>query len=84
MEDLMLSARIDENTTLRVSPIAPQTYLECLDEDTLGGDRGYFVLLSRKNTSQKSPEILAKALNFDAAETLFDLIVRGGRSLAAA
>jgi hypothetical protein len=75
MEDLMLSARLDENTTLRVSPIAPQTYLECIDEDTLGGDQGYFVLLSRKNTNQKSPEILAKAPSFDAAEALFDLIV---------
>jgi hypothetical protein len=84
MEDLMLSARIDENTTLRVSPIAPQTYLECIDEDTLGGDRGYFVLLSRKNTNQKSPEILAKAPNFDAAEALFDLIVGNSKALAAA
>lgn len=78
----MLSARIDENTTVRISPIAPQTYLECIEEDTLGGDRGYFLLLSRNDTKQKSPEILAKAPNFDAAEALFDLIVGRGRAFA--
>ena len=75
MDDLMLSARIDDETTLRVSPIAPQTFAECVDEDTIGGASGYFVLLSRKSASRQSTEILAKAPNFEAAEALFDILV---------
>lgn len=77
MEDLMLSAKIDEHTTLRVSPIAPETYQECVDGDTLGGRDGYFVLLSRKGAGQSLTEVLAKAANFDSAEALFDMIIRG-------
>lgn len=82
MEDLMLSAKIDEHTTLRVSPIAPETYQECIDEDTLGGGDGYFVLLSRKGSNQTFPEILAKAKNFESAEALFNMIVRSSQTQA--
>lgn len=75
----MLSAKIDEHTTLKVSPIAPETYQECVEGDTLGGRDGYFVLLSRKGAGQT---LLAKAANFDSAEALFDMIIRGTRAQA--
>lgn len=74
MEDLVLSARIDEYTILRVSPIAPETYREGMEEDTLGGGDGYFVILSRSGPLRSSPEILAKAKNFESAEALFNII----------
>lgn len=76
MEDLILSAKLDEHTTLRVSPIAPETFLECVGDDTLGSGDGYFVLLSRKSPVHSAPEVLAKARDFDSAETLFNMIVR--------
>lgn len=82
MEDLVLSAKIDEHTTLKVSPIAPETYQECVDDDTLGGGDGYFVLLSRKGAVQSLPEILAKAKNFDSAEALFNMIIRSSQAQA--
>lgn len=75
MDDLVLSAQIDGETTLRVSPIAPETFSECLEEDTVGGNTGYFVLLSRRGANRLSTEILAKAPDFNAAETLFDIII---------
>ncbi|MEM9086808.1 MAG: hypothetical protein AAGB23_12860 [Pseudomonadota bacterium] len=74
MDDLVLSAEIDSETTLRVSPIAPETFSEYIEEDTVGGNAGYFVLLSRRGANQQTTEILAKAPDFNAAETLFDII----------
>lgn len=84
MDDLMLSAMIDENTTLRVSPIAPETYQECVDEDTLGGGDGYFLLLTRRSAGASHLEVLAKAKSFDSAEALFNMIVRGSQTQAIA
>lgn len=80
MEDLILSAKIDEFTTLKISPIAPETYLNSGATASLGNSDGYFVLLSRKNENYAAPEVLAKAASFDAAEELFDMIVRGARN----
>lgn len=84
MEDLVLSAKIDEHTTLRVSPIAPETYLEGVEDDSLGGGDGYFVILSRKSAVHSSPEILAKAKNFESAEALFNMIMVGRKAQALA
>jgi hypothetical protein len=82
MEDMVLKAKLDDTTTVYVSPIAPETYAEYVDGDVLGGDAGYFLLRSLVQGNSERFEILAKAPSFDAASDLFDLIVgrRGGHS----
>ncbi|MEL6592597.1 MAG: hypothetical protein AAFQ68_21040 [Bacteroidota bacterium] len=79
MDDLMLEARLDEFTTLKVAPVDSETYAELVEDDTLGGSGGYFVV--RSSTSENRPrfEILAKAASFDAAGTIFDMIVGSAR-----
>lgn len=79
MEDIVLSANLDDRTTLYVSPLNRQTYDDYLETDNLGGDRGYFVLRSSRVGNTERFEILAKAATFDAAGDLFDLIVGSGR-----
>ena len=81
MEDIVLTAAIDSETTLYISPISPETYEEHFERDTLGGGNGYFVMRSRKSGSLDTLEILAKAPSLEAAGDLFDLIV-GRRAIA--
>lgn len=75
MDDMVLKARLDDTTTVYVSPIAPETYAEYVNDDVLGGDAGYFLLRSLTQGSSERLEVLAKATSFDAASDLFDLIV---------
>ena len=75
MEDVILRAAIDSETTLYVAPISPETYEEHFERDTLGGGNGYFVMRSRKSGLRETLEILAKASSVEAASDLFDLIV---------
>jgi hypothetical protein len=75
MDDVILRAAIDSETTLYVSPISPETYEEHFEQDTLGGGNGYFVMRSRKSGMFETLDILAKAPSFEAAGDLFDLIV---------
>lgn len=84
MDDTILKAEIDSETTLYVSPIATATYQEHISEDNLGGDAGYFLMRARKVGPKETFEILAKAPSFDAAGELFDMIVSAGRRRATA
>lgn len=79
MEDVVLTAKIDDATTLYVAPIAAETYAEYVDDDNLGGEAGYFVMRSQSGLNSARFEILAKAASLDAATDLFDLIVGAGR-----
>lgn len=78
MDDVVLKADIDESSSLYVSPISRQTYDEQIDGDTLGGERGYFLMRSMRSGPIRL-EILAKAASLEAAEALFDLIVGAHR-----
>ena len=78
MEDMVLKAQLDDVTKLYVSPISRQTYDEHVQDDSLGGERGYFVMRSR-STGTNRLEILAMAPTLDAAEVLFDLTVASRR-----
>ena len=76
MDDLVLKAEIADGSMLYVSPISRQTYAEHVDEDTLGGGDGYFVIrTTRRSDRAEQFEVLAKAPSFSAASDLFDLIV---------
>ncbi|HEY1856309.1 hypothetical protein [Acidocella sp.] len=74
MDDRILKAKIDDVTTLYVSPLDPQVFSENLDEDNLGGCDGYFVTKTIGFGRDQKFEILAKAPSFEAAEDIFDMI----------
>lgn len=79
MEDIVLSAKIGDATTLYVAPIVAETYAEYVGDDNLGGKEGYFVMRSQGCGQSARFDILAKAASLDAATDLFDLLVRAGR-----
>lgn len=74
MDDIVLKMDLDDSTSLYVSPISRQTYDEHVDADSLGGERGYFVMRSCGHGAKRL-ELLAKATSLEAAESLFDLII---------
>ena len=78
MEDIVLKADLDDSTCLYISPINRQTYEEHVHHDNLGGDRGYFVLRSRRTGAMRL-EVLAKVPTLEAAVDLFDMIMVGRR-----
>jgi hypothetical protein len=82
MDDMILKTEIDSQTTLYVSPIAPETYAEQIEDDNLGGGSGYFVLRECRIGLKGHLEILAKAPSFEAAGALFDMFVSAGRRVA--
>lgn len=82
MDDVVLKAEIDETTSVYISPISRETYAEHVQDDNLGGNRGYFVLRSRR-TGDRRLEVLAKVPTLEAASDLLDLIVSPGRALIA-
>jgi hypothetical protein len=84
MEDCVLSAKLDERTTLYVSTLDRRTYDEHLDLDNLGGGDGYFVLRTIRVGNSERFDILAKAPSFAAAGDLFDLIASRSRTSALA
>ncbi len=70
MDDITLVAKLDNDTTLYVSPMHDQTYSEFVEGDNLGGSCGYFISRERKNQF----EILAKAASLDAAREIFAML----------
>lgn len=78
MDDVTLVARLDAETILYVSPMHDHTYQEYVENDTLGGSSGYFVTRERGNRY----EVLAKAVNLDAAREIFALITATARVAA--
>jgi len=78
MEDIVLKAPLDGLTDLYVSPIDRQAYDENVENDSLGGERGYFIVRSFRGERARL-EVLAKATSLSAAEVLFDLIVSARR-----
>lgn len=70
MDDVTLVAKLDNDTTLYVSPMHDQTYREFVEKDNLGGSGGYFIARERRNQF----EILAKATNLDTAREIFGML----------
>ncbi len=82
MDDIILRAAIDTETTLYITPIAAETYAEHIEHDNLGGGSGYFVLRGRRIGLKEHLDILAKAPTFEAAGDLFDMIVSARKRAA--
>lgn len=70
MDEVTLVAKLDDETTLYVSPMHDQTYSEFVEYDNLGGSGGYFIARERKNQF----EVLAKATSLDAAREIFAML----------
>ena len=70
MDDVTLVAKLDNDTTLYVSPMHDHTYHEFIEDDSLGGSTGYFIARER----HKQFEILGKAANLDAAREIFGML----------
>ena len=80
MDDLGLKAKIDDYTTISVTPIERETYKNYVAEDILGGEAGYFLIRSSKRENEPIFEILAKSPTFDAAGELFDMILASNKN----
>lgn len=76
MDDITLVAKLDNDTTLYVSPVHENTYNEFIEDNALGGVGGYFITRERFNQF----EILAKAANLDAAREIFGMLTIGIRT----
>lgn len=75
MDDVTLVARLQDDTTVYVSPMHDYTYQEFVENDSLGGPSGYFITRERGNKY----EVLAKAASLDAAREIFSLITAPAR-----
>lgn len=75
MEDVFLTARIDENRTVCISPLPSRTYRETQAKG-LGGELGYFVYEVDSSRPSAGIEIIAKAASLEAAFRLFEIISR--------
>ena len=76
MDEVTLIAKLDNDTTLYVSPVHDQTYREFVDANNLGGSGGYFIARERCNQF----EILAKAASLDAAREIFGMLTSNLRA----
>jgi hypothetical protein len=75
MEDVLLTARIDSERTICISPLPAKTYREAGGKG-LGGELGYFIYETRHGRPEDGIEIMGKAASLEAALRLFDLISR--------
>lgn len=78
MENLSLSALIEEGREICLSPISRQTF-DASELDTLGDDCGYFIYEVDPNRPNAGIEILAKVASYEAALRLIDIFLRGAR-----
>jgi len=75
MDDIALVAKLDDDTTVYVSPMHDHTYSEYVEADNLGGPSGYFIARQRAS----GYEVLAKASSLDAARELFGMLTAGSK-----
>lgn len=70
MDDVTMIAKLDDDTTVYVSPVHDHTYHEYVEDGALGNASGYFISRERFNQF----EILGKASSLEAARELFGLL----------
>lgn len=78
MEDVFLTAKIDENRTVCISPLPAKTYREAGGKG-LGGDYGYFIYEVDTSYPGAGIEVIGKAASIEAALRIFEMISRGLR-----
>jgi hypothetical protein len=80
MEDVFLSAMIDENREICISPIPARTY-QAAGGKGLGGEFGYFIYETDKRHPESGIEIIGKVASVEAAMRLFQLLVSNVKPL---
>jgi hypothetical protein len=76
MEDVFLSAKVEDGRVLCLSPLSAKLYRESGGRG-LGGDYGYFLYEVDESRPEAGVEVIAKAASYDAAMRLFDLLTAG-------
>lgn len=72
MDDVFLTARIDDTRSVCISPLPAKTYKEA--GKGLGGEYGYFIYEVDSAHPNAGVEVIGKAASIDAALRLFELI----------
>jgi hypothetical protein len=73
MDDVFLTARIDNRRSICISPLPAKTYKEAGGKG-LGGKLGYFIYETDNACPDAGIEVIGKAASLEAALRLFDLI----------
>ena len=73
MEDIFLSAAIDLNRVICISPIPASTY-RAAGGRGLGGEFGYFIYETDNRHPEAGIELIGKAASVEAAIRLFELL----------
>jgi len=81
MEDVFLTARIDDKRSVCISPLPTKTYKEVAKG--LGGEFGYFIYEVDNSMPTAGIQVIGKAASIDAALRLFDLICAPLRAVPA-
>lgn len=82
MDDVFLTARIDDKRSVCISPLPAKAYKEAGGKG-LGGEFGYFIYEVDSTHPNAGIEVIGKAASIDAALRIFDLICGSVRPVAA-
>lgn len=74
MEDVFLTARIDNHRSICISPLPAKVYKQ-VGGKGLGGDYGYFIYEMNDAAPHAGIELIGKAASLEAAMRLFEMIV---------
>jgi hypothetical protein len=80
MDDVFLTARIDDTRSVCISPLPAKTYKEAGGKG-LGGEYGYFIYEIDNANPNIGIEVIGKVASIDAALRIFEIISR--RAVAA-
>ncbi len=72
MDDVFLTAKIDDSRSVCISPLTRTTYKQAAKG--LGGEYGYFVYEVDTKFPSAGIDVIAKAASLEAALRLFELI----------
>lgn len=75
MDDVFLTARIDNRRSICISPLPAKTYREAGGKG-LGGEFGYFIYETDTACPNAGIEVIGKAASLEAALRLFEVISR--------
>lgn len=73
MDDVFLTARIDDKRSVCISPLPAKSYKEAGGKG-LGGEYGYFIYEVDTTHPNSGFQIIGKAASIDAAMRIFELI----------
>lgn len=73
MDDVFLTARIDERRSICISPLPAKTYKEAGGKG-LGGEFGYFIYETDAASPDAGIEVIGKAASLEAALRLFEVL----------